>query len=246
MVRQMLIFDMDGTLTDPVQVINNDVKDILRRCKRKNFEIAVVSGSKYEKIKGQLNDGFIDEFDYVFSENGTQVYVKNVLVKSLDITEAIPETKLRKMVEFCLRYIADLDIPTKRGTFIEHRKSLINICPPGRNCSMVDRRRFVEYDSIHHVRQKLIQVLKSQFDSDDCPLSFVAGGQISIDVYPKAWSKSIALSHIGKCDVIHFFGDNTREGGNDFEIYNHPDVIGHTVTGYKDLVNQLEELLAKS
>lgn len=46
-------------------------------------------------------------------------------------------------------------------------------------------------------------------------------------------------------DEIHFFGDKTFEGGNDFEIFTHPRVKGHTVTSPEDTVAQLTELFFK-
>ena len=33
----------------------------------------------------------------------------------------IGEDNIKRLVNFCLKYIADLDIPIKRGTFIEYR-----------------------------------------------------------------------------------------------------------------------------
>lgn len=41
------------------------------------------------------------------------------------------EAQLKRFINFNLRYIADLDIPIKRGTFVEFRTGLINICPIG-------------------------------------------------------------------------------------------------------------------
>lgn len=37
----------------------------------------------------------------------------------------------------------------------------------------------------------------------------------------------------------------TRQGGNDFEIFTHPRVKGHTVTSPEDTVAQLTELFFK-
>ena len=34
--------------------------------------------------------------------------------------------------------------------------------------------------------------------------------------------------------TIHFFGDKTYEGGNDFEIFSSPRTLGHTVTSPAD------------
>ena len=46
------------------------------------------------------------------------------------------------------------------------------------------------------------------------------GGQISFDVFPKGWDKTYCLQFVeGEgYDEIHFFGDKTYEGGNDFEV----------------------------
>lgn len=35
-----------------------------------------------------------------------------------------------------------------RGTFIEFRTGMINICPIGRNCSHQERLEFYEYDKV--------------------------------------------------------------------------------------------------
>lgn len=42
---------------------------------------------------------------------------------------------------------------------------------------------------------------------------------------------------------IHFFGDKTEAGGNDYEIFTDPRTIGHSVTDPKDTQRQLGELL---
>ncbi|ORM39424.1 Phosphomannomutase [Babesia sp. Xinjiang] len=244
MTRSILVFDLDGTLTQPVQPLTDDMKVALLRCKEKGHDIAIASGSKYMKIANQVGEEFLPNFKFIFAENGTQVYEDGVLVKSLDILDFVPEKTLKELVEFSLRYIADLDIPVKRGTFVEHRKSLINLCPVGRNCSAEDRIAFAALDNSKNIRQKFISELESKFGSGEVQLRFVAGGQISVDVFPKSWDKSITLINLGEYDVIHYFGDNTKPGGNDYEIYSHPDVMGHTVKDYRDLIVQLNELLA--
>jgi phosphomannomutase len=44
------------------------------------------------------------------------------------------EDRYKKIVNYILKYVAELDIPVKRGTFVEFRKGLINVSPIGRNC----------------------------------------------------------------------------------------------------------------
>ena len=41
---------------------------------------------------------------------------------------------------------------------------------------------------------------------------------------------------------VHFFGDKSFEGGNDYEIYSDPRTIGHAVRGPEDTMEMLREL----
>ena len=59
----------------------------------------------------------------------------------------IGEEKYQKLANFCLKYIADLQLPRKRGTFIEFRNGMINISPVGRNASVDERNEFEAYVS---------------------------------------------------------------------------------------------------
>lgn len=75
-------------------------------------------------------------------------------------------------------------------------------------------------------------------------LKFSIGGQISFDVFPEGWDKTYCLRFVGEdeFDEVHFFGDKTFEGGNDFEIFTHPRVIGHTVAGPDDTMAQCRQI----
>lgn len=41
---------------------------------------------------------------------------------------------------------------------------------------------------------------------------------------------------------VDFFGDKTFKGGNDYEIYTDSRVIGHTVVGWEDTMQQCKNL----
>ena len=47
----------------------------------------------------------------------------------------IGNEKYNKLVKFILRYLSDIDLPIRRGTFIEFRNGMINVSPIGRNAS---------------------------------------------------------------------------------------------------------------
>jgi phosphomannomutase len=119
---------------------------------------------------------------------------------------------------------------------------MINVSPIGRNCSQSERESFELYDKTHKIRPNMVEALRKEFS--DYELTYSIGGQISFDVFPTGWDKTYCLRHIQdeKFDKVHFFGDKTFEGGNDYEIFNHDDVEGHTVTSPLDTARILNEL----
>eukprot|EP00118_Oscarella_pearsei_P010120 m.60841 g.60841 ORF g.60841 m.60841 type:complete len:99 (+) comp34948_c1_seq12:432-728(+) len=92
------------------------------------------------------------------------------------------EDRLKRFINFCLRYIADLDIPIKRGTFIEFRNGMINVCPIGRNCSQEERIAFFEYDKEARIRPNFVAALEKEFS--DFGLKFSIGVQNAFGLSP--------------------------------------------------------------
>jgi len=78
----------------------------------------------------------------------------------------------------------------------------------------------------------------------DLGFKFSIGGQISFDAFPTGWDKTFCLSLIDLTQFkeVHFFGDKTHPGGNDYEIYEDVRTIGHRVTSPEDTRRQLEAL----
>ena len=73
---------------------------------------------------------------------------------------------------------------------------------------------------------------------------FTIGGQIGIDCAPVGWDKTFCLQFLPRDEfpIIHFFGDKTYEGGNDFEIFSDPRTKGHNVTSPDDTREQCTKL----
>jgi phosphomannomutase len=61
---------------------------------------------------------------------------------------------------------------------------------------------------------------------------------------PHGWDKTYALQHIESegFKEIHFFGDKSYKGGNDYEIYEDKRTIGHAVTCPDDTMKILREM----
>lgn len=240
----LYLFDVDGTLTEPRQVISQELKQFLLDTVITKVKVGLVSGSDYKKIVEQLGgEDVAAEFHYLFCENGLMHYQKGKLVSKESILEAIGETTLQKLINFCLHYMSELELPAKRGNFIEFRSGMVNVSPVGRSCTQPERERFVAYDATHKVRETMVKALQKEFQ--DSGLTFALGGQISIDVFPRGWDKTYCLRHVDEArfDEIHFFGDKTEVGGNDYEIYNDSRTIGHRVTSPKDTKEKLLQCL---
>ena len=207
---------------------------------KKKVVIGFVGGSDLAKQKEQLGD--TEFFDFGFSENGAVAFRRGQAISTDSLIKYIGEEKYKKLVNFTLRYLADLDIPIKRGTFIELRNAMVNISPIGRSCSYEERLEFVALDEAKGIRKSMVAAYEKEFP--EYGLSFAIGGQISIDIFPKGWDKTFCLKHlIGEgFDQVHFFGDKTMKGGNDYEIYNHPKIIGHSVVSPSDTIEQLEKI----
>lgn len=184
----------------------------------------------------------LQDFDYVFTENGLVAFKQGELIAKQSLATHMGEDKLKEFINFCLRYMSEIeDIPVKRGTFIEFRAGMINISPIGRNCSQEERNAFEEYDLKNGIRKRFVSTLRERFS--DLDLVYSIGGQISFDVFPHGWDKTYCLRFVKPdFDEIHFFGDKTFEGGNDYEIFVSPDTIGHTVTGPEDTLKQIREI----
>ena len=125
---------------------------------------------------------------------------------------------------------------------MELRNAMVNICPIGRSCTYEERLQFADFDAKNKIRETMVKEYQREFT--DYGLSFAIGGQISIDIFPTGWDKTFCLKHVvGEgFDEIHFFGDKTLPGGNDYEIFSHPSVNGHTVTSPEDTMVQVKQL----
>ncbi|XP_057342319.1 phosphomannomutase 1 isoform X1 [Manis pentadactyla] len=277
--RVLCLFDVDGTLTPARQKIDPEVAAFLQKL-RSRVQIGVVGGSDYSKIAEQLGEGdeVTEKFDYVFAENGTVQYKHGRLLSKQTIQNHLGEELLQDLINFCLRYMALLRLPKKRGTFIEFRNGMLNISPIGRSCTLEERIEFSELDKIccriprscpevgagdswalpnlpvqttahrrcstnkEKIREKFVEALKTEFSGKG--LRFSRGGMISFDIFPEGWDKRYCLDSLDQdsFDTIHFFGNETSPGGNDFEIYADPRTVGHSVISPQDTVQRCREI----
>lgn len=77
--RILVLFDVDGTLTQPRERILPNMSAFLQKLREK-VTVGIVGGSDLVKQKEQVSDNVIHEFDYSFSENGLVAYKNGELI----------------------------------------------------------------------------------------------------------------------------------------------------------------------
>jgi len=163
---------------------------------RKKVAIGFVGGSDLVKQQEQLGAPgrpVTAMFDFCFSENGLTAYKLGQELPSNSFIKWIGEEKYKKLVSFVLHYVADLDIPVKRGTFIEFRNGMVNISPIGRNASTAERNEYEKYDKEHKIRETMVAKLKEEFG--DLGLTYVLFSPCCVCLKPSLHACTLANGH---------------------------------------------------
>ncbi|KAJ3520216.1 hypothetical protein NMY22_g12847 [Coprinellus aureogranulatus] len=181
--KTLCLFDVDGTLSLARQASERAHTDRLMVADPSPCAVGFVGGSDLVKITEQLQVGNNNGALYHPSDPLAIRILRCDELQSLKTSTLLSrktfvgEERYKELVKFILHYIADLDIPIKRGTFVEFRKGMINVSPIGRNATIEERIEFEKYDKEAKVRATMVQVLREKFA--DYGLTFSIGGQIS-------------------------------------------------------------------
>src|SRR5699024_131209 len=110
--------------------------------------VGLVGGSDLAKIAEQMQSSgdpknaipeLVNKYQYVFAENGLIAYEGGQLIGKKSILTEVGEKKTQRLINFCLGYLSKIELPCKRGSFIEFRTGMINVCPIGRSCTQEER-----------------------------------------------------------------------------------------------------------
>ena len=243
-MKDVVLFDMDGTLTEARKEISFATIAKLKKL-ASHSHIGVVTGSGMDYLIPQLQDLWKDPAGIdpknitLMPCNGTIVYEwsddswKETF--SVSIREYLGEEKFLKLFQILISLNNKISedhrnaFPLTRH-FISFRSSLVNFCPVGRNATDSDRSSFVEYDSRFNLRERYLKTLKAKLIMGGLSnLSVTLGGSTSFDIYPIGWDKTFSLKHFsGK--RAWFVGDKCDGNGNDRKLY---EVLETSGRGFK-------------
>jgi phosphomannomutase len=93
---------------------------------------------------------------------------------------------------------------------------MLNYSVIGRDCTQEERIQYYEWDKVSKEREQIANHINLVYPQIEACI----GGQISLDIQPKGYNKSLASKWIRNKyqGEIIFFGDRTFRGGNDYDI----------------------------
>lgn len=239
-MKTALLLDIDNTLTPPRQPLSKEMADVLQRlC----VPFHVAAGSDMPLLQKQFFEplrefGFRGRFD-AFVSNGAIHYrcdysevMSLQLVSAFDLRDYLGDADYDFLIDVLEKTLRvpefQLRPPLKvMGEQIVYRGSMINVPPIGRVTqegaeSLLNRKRFVEFDRVYGYRQKVLAHLKRELAMliDKRQLRISLGGQTSFDIGVASQDKANAVRTLlgDGVERVVFIGDALFEGGNDEPI----------------------------
>ena len=233
--KKLILFDLDGTIAESNKKAYDAILITLAMNKDDKYEYGIVSGGCYDRISEQvglinIKDDKEPLFNYVFCENGMIGYKNNTLLFKKDLKEKFNDNEILEVEKLILDTVSkNITIYQDTTKKIERRNSLWYFAPCGIGCNDKIRNDFIELDKKENIRTNIINILKDDL-LKKFNLEIKLGGNIGLSIYPKGWGKSYIIKNKvidkEKYSKIYFFGDKCQPNGNDFPLYNHPDITG--------------------
>jgi phosphomannomutase len=202
------IFDVDGTLTDSRQKMNDVFCNFFKDFCVSN-EVYIVTGSDRPKTVEQLGQDLLDLVNCSYNCAGNETWKKSTLVSKEEWT---PSSDLICYLETLLERSK---FQVKTGKHIEIRNGMVNFSILGRNCDKDQRKEYVNWDLSTSERHHLVEKISRSFPDVDVYI----GGETGLDIFKKGGGKASAIPkiRIDSEDILYYFGDQIFPSGNDYE-----------------------------
>lgn len=209
-MKQVFVFDVDGTLTGPRRFMHEDFARFFRLIANTET-VYLVSGSDMVKLKEQLPAWLLQSVSGTFACSGNELWQGGQTV--FQMHHVFPD----EILEFARKLVDESSYEARTGNHYETRTGTLNVSVVGRNANPLQRNDYDRYDAQSGDRQRMIAAINETFEDYEAN----RGGQISIDVSPRGWNKSRVHSELKRKHenaAFRFFGDNICDGGNDLPL----------------------------
>ena len=229
------IFDVDGTLTPSRQRIDK-LFEIYFRGWISKYNVWLITGSDYEKTVEQLGKEICEEVRAVHNCAGNSIWERG---KEIYKSEWVIPKEAKSFLTYMLQ---NSKFPFRSGKHIEERPGLVNFSIIGRNCTLGERKMYVQYDNDNNERK----IIAEKFNTEFRDLGIVAqvAGETGLDIIPVGADKRQILKYVST--PIIFFGDKTEPGGNDYPLAkaleHRNDSKTISVKNWKETKKELEKL----
>jgi hypothetical protein len=218
--KQLIIFDLDGTLTRSKSPIDHEMADLVVNLLQRK-KVAVISGGGFPQFQSQFLaslPGNTDNFSnlYLLPTSGTRLYVwkgnwieqyaENLSVEEKQRIMAALDTAL-KMTKY--------EKPTKTfGTLIEDRGSQITFSALGQSAPVELK---YAWDPMRTKRERMAAILSEKLPEFEVRV----GGATSVDITKRGINKGFGIRKLEQflkieSEDIVFIGDALFYGGNDY------------------------------
>lgn len=229
--KKIVAFDLDGTLAESKQHLENDMSDLLCTLAKEKV-VAIISGGSYSQFTKQFLPFLIpnkDDEDIVYKNlillptSGSRRYQYDFSKKDWIITdeEAMPEEVREKVKKVLGELIASgkygLISAVEGDEIVEDRVTQITMSALGQHAPL-DLKKVWDPDQLK--RQQIKKELEAQLPE----VNITIGGATSIDILPKGFNKASGLTRLLNklgmtiSDMV-FVGDAIFPGGNDYSAY---------------------------
>ncbi len=214
----LLAFDVDNTITNSCSIIDDEMTNIFNILSKK-FTILFISGTDCDELQRMISSKLSCDH-YLLGNSGNEWRLFTNKKSIILYANNLNKNEVNEIKTGILNLIEKFKLHplTSTADQILERGSQITLSILGRNAKNEEKKR---YDPNREKRKRFISYLNTILPENK--YDFFIGGTTSIDFTKKGNDKGnlldlfIEKNNINKEKVL-FFGDQLKEGGNDFSI----------------------------
>lgn len=215
-MKTVFIFDIDGTICYARQRMEESFAHSFLEFSKQNTTV-LVTGSDRSLAEEQVPRSILDQVQLYCCAGADGI--------SFKVDTSIPS----EVVDELGAILKKSSYPVRTGNHINYRTGMINFSIVGRNANREQRQQYINFDLASKERETIVNSLSQKYPN----LTFLVGGEISIDISKKGIDKSLVAQDlkIKYPDCFLIFVANNIIRGNDAPLaeYIHKNNLGYSV-----------------